>query len=85
VDDHLQSLFLALEILAVEHEDVVCRFFPHTFKAKESTWYFGLPTNSIMNWDTFEILFKLKFGSQRTSSALMKEFFSLRMDKKEKV
>ena len=85
VDDHLQSLFLALEILAVEHEDVVCRFFPHTFKDKESTWYFGLPTNSIMNWDTFEILFKGKFGSRRTDSALMKELFSLRMDKKEKV
>ena len=85
VDDHLQSFFLALEILAVEHEDVVCIFFPHTFKAKESTWYFGLPTNSIMNWDTFEILFKGKFGSQRTSSSLMKELFSLRMDKKEKV
>ena len=37
VDDHLQSLFLALEILAIENEDVVCIFFPHTFKAKEST------------------------------------------------
>ena len=27
MDDHLMSFFLALEILAVEHDDVVCRLF----------------------------------------------------------
>ena len=85
MDDHLQRFFLDLDLLAIEHEYVVCIFFPHNFKAKESTWYFGLPTNSIMNWDTFKRLFEGKFGSQRSTSALMKEFFSLRMDKKEKV
>ena len=42
VDDHLQSFFLALEALAVEHEDVVCRIFPHTLKGKVASWYFGL-------------------------------------------
>ena len=42
VDDHLQSFFLALEILSVENEVVVCRFFPNTFKAKVASWYFGL-------------------------------------------
>ena len=84
-DDHLQSFFLALEVLAVEHEDVVCRLFPHTFKAKATSWYFGLQANSIKNWDTFERLFKGKFGSQRTIASLMKEFLALKMDKKEKV
>ena len=34
VDDHLQSFFLALEVLVVEHEDLVCTLFPHTLKAK---------------------------------------------------
>ena len=68
----------------VEHDDVVCRLFPHTFKAKETSWYFGLQENSITNWDTFETLFKRKFGSQRTTATLMKELISLRMDKKEK-
>ena len=43
VDDHLQSFYLALERLqATEHEDVVCRLFPHTLKGKESSWYFSL-------------------------------------------
>ena len=85
MDDHLQSFYLALEILAVEHEDVVCRLFPHTFETKASSWYFGLQANYITNWDTFKILFKGKFTSQRTIATLMKESLSLRMDKKEKV
>ena len=42
VEDHLQSFYLALEILAVEHEDVVCILFPHTFEANAFAWYFGL-------------------------------------------
>ena len=43
VDDHLQSFYLALEGLqAVEHEDVVCRLFPHTLKGKSASWYFSL-------------------------------------------
>ena len=42
VDDHLQIFFLALEGLAVDHEDVVCRLFLHTLKGKATSWYFGL-------------------------------------------
>ena len=57
----------------------------HTFEAKAYAWYFGLQANSITNWDTFERLFKGKFGSQRTTATLMKEFLDLRMDKKDKV
>ena len=35
VDDHLQRFYLAIEGLrAREHEDVVCRLFPHTLKGK---------------------------------------------------
>ena len=33
VDDHLQIFYLEIEVLrAREHEDVVCRLFPHTLK-----------------------------------------------------
>ena len=86
VDDHLKSFFLALEVLsAVEHEDVVCRIFPHTLKGKESSWYFGLHANSITNWNTFERLFKSKFGCRRTTYTLMKDLLALKMEKKEKV
>ena len=42
MDNHLQSFFLVLEAIEVEHEDVVCRFFPHTLKGKVVSWYFGL-------------------------------------------
>ena len=82
MDDHLQSFLLDLEALVVEHEDVVCRLFPHTLKGKETSWYFDLQENSIIDWDTFEILFKNKFDSQRTTAALMKELLVLRMKRK---
>ena len=39
----------------------------------------------ITNWDTFERVFKGKFGSQRTTATIIKELLTLRMDKKEKV
>ena len=50
VDDHLKSFYLAIEGLkAGEHEDVVCRLFPHTLKGVGASWYFGLPANSILD------------------------------------
>ena len=53
-DDHLQNFYLALEGLqVVEHEDVVCRLFPHTLKGKAASWYFALQENSITNWNNF--------------------------------
>ena len=51
--DHFQIFFLVLEGLTVEHEDVVCRLFSHSLKAKATSWYFGLHANSIIDLDTF--------------------------------
>ena len=64
VDDHLQSFYFSLERLAIEHEDVVCVLFLHTFEAKDFAWYFGLQANSITDGNTFERVFKGNFGSQ---------------------
>ena len=85
IKDHLQSYYLALEFLDVQHEDIVCRIFPHTFEAKASAWFFSLQANSITDWNTFERVFESKFGIQRTIATLTKELLSLRIDKKEKV
>ena len=84
-EDHLKFFFLALELLKIEHKYVVCKTFPHTVEPKMTSWFFSLQPNSITNWDTFERLFKSKFGSQKTLDTLMKELLPLRMDKKEKV
>ena len=65
VDDHLQSFYLAIEGLrAGEHENVVCKLFLHTLKGGAASWYFGLPANSILDWDTFERIFRRKYASQ---------------------
>ena len=85
VDDHLQSFYLAREGLrAGEHEDVVCRLFPHTLKGATTSWYFALPANSITDWDTFERIFRSKYASQKTHAALMKGLCALKKERKEK-
>ena len=86
MDDHLQSFYTALEGLqATGHGDVVCRLFPHTLNGKTTSWYFSLQENSITNWNTFERLFRNKYGIQKTHVALMKGLIALRKEKKERV
>ena len=66
VDDHLESFYLAIEGLRVgEHEDVVCRLFPHTLKGAVASWYFAPPANLITEWDTFERIFRSKYAVQK--------------------
>ena len=74
-----------LNLLNVDHEDVVCRLFPCTFESKPSTWNFSLLAQSITNWDYFEKDLLSKFGEERTVSSLMRELLSLKMDKKGKI
>ena len=62
-EDDLQNIYLDLNLLNVDHEDVVCRLFHYTFEPKASSWYFSLKANSIVNWDSFEKEFLRKFGN----------------------
>ena len=83
VDDHLQSFYLAIEGLrAGEHEDVVYRLFPHTLKGAAASWYFALPANSILDWDTFERIFRSKYAAHKTHAALMKGLCTLKKERK---
>ena len=85
-NDHLQSFYLAIEGLrAREHEDVICRLFPHTLKGAAASWYFALPANSITDWDTFERIFNSKYAVQKTHAVLMKGLCALKKERKEKV
>jgi len=47
LEDHVINLFLAMHLLGVEHDNVVCKLFPYTFSGKSSTWYFSLHVGSI--------------------------------------
>ena len=72
IEDHLHNFYLALNVLNVGHEDVVCILFQYTFELKASSWYFSLQANSIVNWDSFEKAFLGNFGNQKTVATLMK-------------
>ena len=77
---------LAIEGLnAGEQEDVVCGLFPHTLKGAAASWYFGLPANSIPEWDTFERIFRSNYATQKTHASLMKGLCALKKERKEKV
>jgi hypothetical protein len=52
-EDHINNFYLAVRLMNVEHEDIVCRFFPYTFENKASTWYYNFPVRSIRSWDAF--------------------------------
>jgi len=83
--DHINNLFLAIQLLGVQHDDVVCRLFPYTFSGNASTWYFILPTRSIIDFDSFERFFMRKFGEKKTTASLHNELGSIRMEKRERV
>ena len=70
---------------AGEHEDVVCRLFPHTLKGAAASWYFGLPTNSIPDWDTFERILRSKYAAQKMHATPMKGLGALKKERTEKV
>ena len=86
VDDHFQSFYLAIEGLrAREYEDAVCRLFPHTLKGAATSWYFGLPANYILDWDTFERIFRSKYAAHNMHASLMKGLGALKKERNEKV
>ena len=72
VEDHLNRFYLALNLLNVEHEDVICRLFPYAFDPRVCSWYFSLQAISIADWDGFEKVFISKFGNRKIVATLMK-------------
>jgi hypothetical protein len=52
-EDHIKKFILAIRLMNVQHEDVVCIIFPYTFENSASTWYFNLLVGSITNWTKF--------------------------------
>ena len=54
LEDHIKKFILAIRLMNVQHEDVVCRIFPYTFENLASTWYFNLLVGSITSWIKFQ-------------------------------
>jgi hypothetical protein len=78
-EDHIKKFILAIRLMNVQNEDVVCTLFPYTFENSASTWYFNLPVGSITNWTKFQKDFLDKFAKETTTRDLMAEIFSATM------
>jgi len=48
-EDHVSKFMLAVSLMNVQNEDVVCRLFPYMFEGKSYMWYCALPQGSITN------------------------------------
>jgi hypothetical protein len=53
-EDHIKKFILAIRLMNVQHEDIVCRRFLYTFENSYSMWYFYLPVGSITSWTKFQ-------------------------------
>jgi hypothetical protein len=49
-EDHIKKFMCDLNLMNVQHEDVVCRLFYFTFQGKESSLFFILAPRSITSW-----------------------------------
>jgi hypothetical protein len=84
-EDHIKKFILAIRLMNVQHEDVVCILFPYTFENSASTWYFNLPVGSITSWKKFQKDFFDKFAKETSRGYLMVELFTATMISKDKV
>jgi hypothetical protein len=85
LEDHIKKFILAITLMNIQHEDVVCRIFSYTFENSASTWYFNFPVGSITSWMKFQKDFLDKFAEETTRRSLMAELFFATMSSKEKV
>jgi hypothetical protein len=84
-EDHIKKFILAIILMNIQHEEVVCRLFPYMFENSASTWYFNLPVRSITSWTKFQKEFLDKFAKETTTRALMAKLLSTTMNSKERV
>jgi hypothetical protein len=84
-EQHIKQFMDALKLMNVEHEDVVCRLFPHTLQGKATKWFFNLAPRSVTSWDKFEEAFVAEFSVEETPGILPLDLLGIRMNENEKV
>ena len=48
-EEHINNFMLAINLNGVTQEDVVVRLFPYTLQGTAGSWYFSLPSGSILS------------------------------------
>jgi hypothetical protein len=76
LEDHIKKFILAMRLMTVQYEDIVCIMFPYTFENSASTWYFNRSIGSITRYTKFQKDFLVKFVEEITTGALMDELFT---------
>jgi hypothetical protein len=82
---HIKQFMDTLNLMNVDHEDGVCRLFPHTLQVKSTKWFFNLAPGSITSWKKFEEAFMAEFSDEETPRILSLQILGIRMNENEKV
>jgi hypothetical protein len=82
---HIKQFMDALNLMNVEHEDVVCRLFPHTLQGKATKWFLTFAPRSITSWKKIEEAFMVEFSDEETPRILSLELLGIGMNENEKV
>ena len=81
---HIKQFMGALNLMNVEHEDVVCILFPHILQGKATKWFFNLSLGCITSSKKFEEAFMVEFSDEETPRILSLELLGIRMNENEK-
>ena len=76
--EHLHNYMLTINLNGVVEEYCVVRLFHYTLQGSIGSWYFSLPSGSIIDWDTFEEKFLAKFGDDHTIASLINDVSNLK-------
>jgi hypothetical protein len=63
--EHLATFYYFTDNQGLEHEDVYMRIFIQTIEGEVSTWFKGLPPNSINSLDALESYFLRQWGENK--------------------
>ena len=82
---HIKQFMDALNLMNVEHENVVCRLFPHTLQGNATKWFFNLAPRSITSWKKIEEAFMAEFSDEEKPRIFSLELLGIIMNEDEKV
>jgi hypothetical protein len=72
--EHINLFDQFADILGLKHEDVYSRIFIQTFKGQVRTWFWSLPTGSILSYDALEDSFLRQQGERKDHLYYLTEF-----------
>ena len=70
-NEHIKTLYIAVGVFGVEHEDISIRLFIETSQSIAADWFYNLEPNSIIDWASLHAKFLKRFKPTEDEHALL--------------